>query len=188
MSVDYASSWTVIANRALSRLGQSSITSLDDGSGTAKYCSQFIPEAVLSVLGQYDWKAHRKRVVLAPLAEAPAFGYDYAFQLPPDFVRVVSVECDEGYSLEGQTILTDSDEVNLVYIATISDPVKIPGHIQHLIITYLAFLLSTPLTSNEAIAGRISQEFMMALERAKTDDERASQTDDNATWYDEERG
>jgi hypothetical protein len=188
MSLDYASSWVALANRALARLGSASIVSLDDGSSTAAYVRSLFPEAVLSVYGEYDWKSAKKRVELAPLATTPEYGYDYAYQLPSDFVRLVEVDTLDEYSPEGQTILSNDTSLNITYIARPDDPTKIPGHIQHLLITKLAFLLSTPLTSNEGLSQRLMGEYMEATNRAKDDDSRGSYQldEDGLGWYDED--
>jgi hypothetical protein len=184
--IDYSVSWVGLCNRALARLGDTSIANLSDGSSAARYCTLLLPEALLSVYSEYDWKSAKKRLELAPNVDAPTYGYDYAFQLPVDFIRLINVDSIESYSLEGQTILSDETSLFITYIA-MPEETAIPGHLQTLISTKLAFLLSTPMTSSEQLAQRLMGEYQMATNRAKDDDSRASYTDENQTFYDEAR-
>jgi len=162
--------WVSIANRALARIGTQSISSLDEGSTASLYCSKLLPEAVQSVYGQYDWRSARKRIQLAPLETDPIYEWDYAFQLPSDFARLISVDTENEYSLEGQTILSNDEDLYITYIAYPIEATFIPGYISHLLVTFLAFLLSTPMSSNESMAQRLLGEYQIALERAKIDD------------------
>jgi hypothetical protein len=170
MPLSMQNQWVSIANRALARIGTQSISSLDEGSTASKYCSSLLPEAVQSVYGQYDWRSARKRIELAPLTELPIYDWSYAYQLPVDFARLLSVDSENEYSLEGQTILSNDEEMSITYIAYPVEATFIPGYISHLLVTFLAFLLSTPLVSNETMAQRLLQEYQTALERAKVDD------------------
>jgi hypothetical protein len=186
--IDFSASWVGLCNRALARLGTTSIASLDDGSSAANYCNLLLPEALLSVYAEYDWKSAKKRLELAPLVDAPIYGYDYAFELPVDYIRIIHVDSIEPYSLEGNTILSDETSLEITYIARPEEATKIPGHLQALISTKLAFLLSTPMTSSEQLAQRLMSEYQMATQRAKEDDSRASYTEADQEWYDEVRG
>lgn len=187
MPLSMQNQWVSIANRALARIGTQSITSLDDGSTPALYCSRLLPEAVQSVYGQYDWRSAKKRIQLAPLETAPIYEWDYAFQLPVDFARLISVDSVNEYTLENQTILSNDDDLYITYIAYPIEATFIPGHISHLLATFLAFLLSTPLSSNESMAQRLLGEYNLALERAKIDDNAGAYQEPEETFYEDLR-
>jgi len=179
-SVDYTASWTQICNRALGRLGSDSITDLSDGTKNAEYCGRFLPEAIEYVLGQWNFKFARRRLRLAMNAVQPAFGWKHQFNCPMDCIRLVKVygchcqmpletECVP-YQAENGKILTDADELQIVYIARPDDPNQLPQSVRKAISTHLAYLLATPLTSNEQLIALIAAESQAAIERAKKED------------------
>lgn len=186
----YATSWVKVCNIALSRLGTASISSLTEGSQNALFCNTLLPNAIENVLAQYDWSCSRKRISLNPDGEAPAFGYEYQFPLPVDCVRIVHADLNgEAYTIENGRLLTDSPTLNLVYIARPADPSVLSVGIRDAISKTLAFLLSTPLSSDENMAARVAAAAQNAIERAKTDDAMSGYDaqDEGLSWYDEAR-
>ncbi|MDR1127922.1 MAG: hypothetical protein LBL20_01300 [Treponema sp.] len=175
----YSVSWTQMCNSALGRLGAEQITDLSEGTGNAEYCMTYLGDVVEDVLGQYDWYCCRKRVRLAPDLSPPAFGRAYRFLLPADCLRIIRVGSDgqeDGpeapYIVENGAILADTDHLDCVYVVQPEDPGRLPAPVRKAIIASLAFLLSTPLTSNDQLAVRIAAERQEALEKAKIWDAR----------------
>lgn len=88
-----------------------------------------------SLLRTYLWSFAKKRVQLAALSTAPAFGYDYAFGLPSDYLRTISVHPADSnasvieYKLESVVVsstptpalLTSATTVYLRYVAKVTD-------------------------------------------------------------------
>jgi hypothetical protein len=178
--VDYTASWTQICNRALGRLGDMTISDLADGTRNAEYCSGFLPQAIEHVLGQYDFNFARRRQRLAPNSEKPVFGWKEQFNYPMDCIRLINVYDGHSqtpgkggcipYQVENGKILTDTDELQIIYIARPNDPNQLPQAVRNAISTHLAYLLATPLTSNEQLIALIAAESRTALELAKTVD------------------
>lgn len=109
-----------ICNSALMALGASPITSLSDDSDRARICSQVIETARRALLRSHRWNCNTARAVLSPSVTAPSHGYDYAFDVPPDLLRIYSVTDSDGgpdidYTLESNQILCDSATIYLVY-------------------------------------------------------------------------
>jgi hypothetical protein len=179
-NVNYTASWTQICNRALGRLGAMTITDIAEGTHNAEFCGRFLPEAIEYVLGQYDFSFARRRVLLAPNADKPAFGWQAQFNLPMDFIRLVKVYGGYGeapgedsripYQIENGKILADEDELQIIYIARPKDPNQLPQSVRKAISTHLACLLATPLTSNEQMTALITAESQSMLELAKKED------------------
>lgn len=192
-SVDYTASWTQICNRALGRLGAVTITDLSEGNKEAEYCGRFLPEAVEYVLGQWDFKFARRRQRLAPNVEKPVFGWDYQFNYPMDCIRLIKVyggyserptESDYvPYEVENGKILCNADALKIIYIARPDDPNQMPQSVRKAISTHLAYLLATPLTSNEQLIALIAAESQTALEIAKRVDAQMNY-DPDAKGYD----
>jgi hypothetical protein len=190
--VDYASSWTQICNRALGRLGSETVTDLNDGTKNAEYCLRFLPEAIEHILGQWDFKFARRRARLAMLEERPAFGWAYQYNLPKDCVRLVSVGEEAGtvpYQAENGMLLTDADELPIIYIARPDEPDQLPQSIRKAVSTHLAYLMSTALTSNEQLTALIMAEAKSAIEEAKREDAQMNYDPDAAgkDWHAEAR-
>lgn len=197
--MNYSSSWTQICNRALGRLGAHDISDLEDGSKDASYCNTYLGDAIEEVLAQWNWKSCRKRVRLAPDENRPAFGYAYQFSLPVDLIRIVEVyntsafspsEHDRSpYEIEGAYILSDYDELEIVYIARPVNPDKLSAGVRRAIYTSLAALLATPLTSNEQLIALIAAEKTQSIERAKIEDAQMSYDPllNGELWYEDAR-
>lgn len=192
----YPASWTDIANQALGRLGSKLINNLLDGSALANYCQQFMGRAVEDVLNEADWRSAVNRAALEQLTETPPFEYDYYYQMPGDFLRLVEgggIETTgEDYSIEGDRILTNATEVNIAYVARPEEPTKLAPHIRGAIATRLAFLLTTPLTSSEPLASRLAAEYEQAIKVALAADGARKRTatvadEIGGVWYDELR-
>lgn len=115
---------TEIANRALDKLGAKIITALDDATENARVLNRMYVPVRDSMLRSHTWNCAKVRVVLAPLADAPAFDYDYQFQLPADCLRPLFPDDVTDYSVEkGNVLLTnDGTTLNLLYISKMDDP------------------------------------------------------------------
>lgn len=114
-----------ICNLALLRLGADTITSLDDGTVQANLLSIYYDQCREELLREHFWNFAVSRVALAS-SGTPAFGYQYQYQLPADFLRVKSIYNQYfPFAIESQSIVTDqAAPLNLTYIRNESDPTK----------------------------------------------------------------
>jgi hypothetical protein len=190
MAISLDVQWVTIANRALLRIAQKALTSLDDGSSAADYANQQIPQALDEVYSAHPWRDELKRAQLVPLADAPVFGYLYAFALPSNFSRIKSVETleDEPWALENGVIVTDSVSVNIVYTKLPEVPDDMSPTTRTLVVKLLSYLLSIPLTKNNNMQNRLYEEYNRALSMAITNDNRVHHEEDiSVEWYDSNR-
>jgi len=77
-----------IVNLALIKIGSKRITAMSENSEPAIVANaiwQYIRDEVLEAK---DWRFAKLRVALAQNATTPAYGYDYAYTLPTDFIRL----------------------------------------------------------------------------------------------------
>lgn len=80
-----------IANRALSKLGEQRITSLDDNTKPARAMKarfEFLRDAELTA---YAWRFAVTRTTLPASTEVPAWGYQRIFQRPVDDLRPLRI-------------------------------------------------------------------------------------------------
>ena len=124
-----STSKVAICNRALAYLKQDPITNIDSPSTVAEViCARTYDDARWALLRTHIWNFAIKRIVLTKDAEAPTFGWANAYNLPNDYVRLVTIGDDfveyirDRYELEGNQILgsdlssTDSESINVRYI------------------------------------------------------------------------
>jgi hypothetical protein len=190
--IQYADSWMTLANLALGRLGNATVSSLSEGTAAAENCMRFLPDAVEYVLAQYDWPCARVRMRLTPAEDKPAFGWKYQYPLPAGYMRMLEVYGDMGretrYVTENGTLLSDSPDISILCIAVPENAASLTPGVRRAIYVSLAFLLTPPVTSDEALANRIAAERAEALERAKIEAAQ-SEYDPNREipWYSERR-
>jgi len=101
-----------ICNQALSWLGGSLITSLDDDINEAKVCKANYADIRDAVLEAHDWT----------FATPPVNGYVNAFPLPPDVLRVMDFNNGEDWRIEGTAIVTNEAAAKIRAVVRITDP------------------------------------------------------------------
>jgi len=105
-----------VVNHALIFLGQPPIQTIGDptppSSATAGVL--FTP-ALEETLRAHPWNFAIKRVALAPLATAPAYGYSYQYARPADWLRTLECSADD-YRHEGDKILCNDSSLQLRYV------------------------------------------------------------------------
>lgn len=162
-----------ICNFALAKLGSESfITSLDDeNSKSATLCNLFYNPVRDSLLRSHLWRFARKQYQLAPLAEEPLFDGGYYFQMPVDCIRVVVP--DEEYfqtygrwSVEGNKILADTNLLQIVGIARITDTGYFDPIFVEALATRLAHELCMPLTQSAEMKAMFKEDMRELTIRA----------------------
>lgn len=121
---------TTISNMALTRCGAKEITSFeDDVSREAKICRRLFHAARRTALAQHHWNGAVRAVQLTENSNITPVFWDYAFTLPTDLLRIVSVHPSDDHdsyceyaiqnanSTEADNILvTDSNQIYIKYV------------------------------------------------------------------------
>ena len=76
--------------RALIRIGAAPITSFSDGSAEAEIAGALYGSTRDGLLSAYAWGFATGQVALTQLETAPVADFDYAYQLPNDYLRALS--------------------------------------------------------------------------------------------------
>ena len=123
---------TQILNTALMRAGAQDINIAFQDTPAAQVAEAAYDRSLEFCLSLYPWPFALRYAVLARSADAPAFGYRYAYPLPGDCMRVLDVRRhgDAGevpswayrhsgprYSIVGQEIYTDAESLALRYVS-----------------------------------------------------------------------
>lgn len=159
-----------ISNGALIRVGAEMINSLSEEKKEANICDNRLPFGTDLILRKHPWSCVRKRVELAQLAETPAHGYDYFFELPSDWLRLVSLNNDPDldYHIEGHKIATDSSTLDLVYCYRPDNYGSLDAEVINVLIHWLAWDIAYALTQSNTLSKRMKEEYDMALREAKS--------------------
>lgn len=166
-----------IANVALSRLGQTSINALDEGTEQANLVRNFWDHTREFLLHLHPWNFAIKREQLARLASNPLSGYDYQYALPTDNIRTLLVTSDEDdtnyiedYRVEGGNILTDSEEVWLKYVFNNDVVATWPPLFREVFASRLQVELAYPITKAANVIDQATALYLDALRKAKNVD------------------
>lgn len=175
------------ANAALDKVGQSPITSFEDGNKAANLVKRRFDAVRDAELRRRRWSFAIARAQLAADSEAPAFGYGHAYPLPTDCLRVIAVgDFDHGpgladygsggdagapYRIEGRAILYGSvgataAALNLRYIRSVSDTSLWDATFGEAFACRLAIELCEPLAGSTSKKQELRDEYREAVAEA----------------------
>jgi len=160
-----------LCNRALVKLGAAAIGGFDDGTAEAETASALYEPTRDALLSFQPWSFATAQVTLPQLATPPVADYDYAFQLPADFLRALSAGSPGGgrgleYRILGQTLQAGSDAVVLTYIGR-PDESAFPPFFAQALVARLAAELCIPLTESTSRAATLIQLAEQEVRRAR---------------------
>lgn len=162
------SSVVFICNLALSNIGKSNISDLNEASAEGRACKQFYAHTRDMLLQSYPWRWAMKTEALAEIANNKANRWDHAYRRPADCLKLRRV-VDEmlldyvpyelravkaggfDYAVEGSVIYTNLTPAFLEYTQRAEDPTLFPPLFQDALAWHLAVRLSMPLTRDPKI-------------------------------------
>lgn len=118
---------TDIANAALDKLGIGGITAMDEDSVPARACLRVYARLRRAELRKHVWNFARTQVQLPADSDVPLFDFNYQYQLPPDWLRMlpphVAVNSTTfDWQIMGRKILSnDVAPLNLNYVRDVTD-------------------------------------------------------------------
>ena len=170
-----ASSVVEICNRALDAIGVQPITAITEETKAGGLCRRYYPQIRDDVIRGHPWNSATARAELPALVAAPTWGYTYAYQLPSDCLRVLSVEaCDpflNPWRVEGRTIVTDKEApLYVLYLRSLPDSGFFDPMLVTVIAARLAMELAMPLTSDAQTRRQMEMEYRNRLREARSVD------------------
>ena len=145
-----------LSNRALVKLGAAPIGGFDDGTAEAEAAGALYEATRDALLSAHPWSFATAQADLARLAGEPLADFAYAYQLPPDFLRVLSAGPDGRgagltYRINGSRLLCDADAVVLTYVYR-PDESDFPPFFDQMLIARLTAEFCIPVTESTARA------------------------------------
>lgn len=173
-------STTDIVNRALRLLKAQRIASLTDGSKNATVANDIYTGVRDDLLRAHTWKFATKLTTLGRLAAAPAFEFDYAYSLPADWMRTISlhdndaglgaVNYREAEVANTGALLCSIETAYIKYVYNVTDPNRMASDFR----TALAYELAVQMPGIANLSGaeweRLEKGAQKHLTRAKSAD------------------
>lgn len=175
-----ASSWVDVINGALIELGVSQIFTLQDTSKQARLGVQRFPFSRDEVLRMKPWKSAAARIQLPQLSQGPAFGYQFAYQLPIDYIRMIRAHPDiQFFKIQGRMLLCNVSPAQIIYVASPDSPSNLDPLLSEAISLNLARKIGFALVQEPSIVGEMDKKFQFAYRLAKMAD---SMEDTSEAW------
>lgn len=166
-----------LCNKALDKLGQGPITSLDDNVKSARLCSRNWPLVRDAVLRAHPWNFAITRDVLAPVdltavETAKQWGFTSKFAFPVDLLRLVEVRdlSTSEYQVEGRYVLANTTALYIRYVKREEDPNKYDPQFVDAAAAYLAFEMCESITQSNTKKNGLWEEYKDRLMDAKGTD------------------
>ena len=160
-----------ICSNALQLIGDEPINSFDEpgaGAKVAKALYQTIKETLLS---SHTWSFALKQQRLSRLSQVPdkKTGYNYAFQLPTDLIRIWNIQDHSDYILINGLLYSNNKELLCTYIYDVEESALPPQFAKSLEYA-LAADFAISITENQSMNALYEQKAQMAAIMARSID------------------
>lgn len=179
-----STSQTALVNYAARLVAASRITALTDGTKNANVAQDIYAICLDDLLASHNWNFATRRAKLARSSSTPTFGYDYAYVLPSDWLKTVSVhDNDNGdgtvdakeEEVAGQGVICASvEDLYLVYVGTVTDVNRMPAKFRMAFVTALARDIAIAIADSNAIRDYFDGRARKALLAAQSVDAQGS--------------
>ena len=120
---------TNLVNKALTQVGASPITNLDDDTtNNARVVNRVYESSLRSILSECKWNFATKRALLSVSADTLAWydtGETIIYDRPSDTIKIFGVNVANAiYREEGDYIISDSSGLGVRYVYYLDDPTK----------------------------------------------------------------
>jgi hypothetical protein len=142
----------IICSKALVALGCRPVADVEHDDEPNSVKANELYEVVRDeMLRDHFWNFATRRVLLAPDAAKPAWGFPSQFTLPGDFLRIVQVGKDGEaipYKVEGRKILSSGDALRLIYICRAENEAEWDASFTQVMIQAMKYNLTYPVTQS----------------------------------------
>lgn len=174
---------TEVINHALRMIGGQRITDVTDGSKNANAASDIYELVRDELLASHPWNFAGERVELARSATAPAFGFQYKYALPADWLRTISVHDNDAgvgtlyHKEEGGFIFADSENVYMRYVKRVTDANAMTADFRRAWSSALARDLAVPVANSNTLQEKMEKQATRDKARAQSTDALAGTPD-----------
>lgn len=185
-----------VCNLALEKIGSEGITTFPENSVIGRLCSRFYEPTAEEELRKHNWNFSLERQALNQDTATPIGDeYDYQYSLPTDpyclrVIRQLGVAKKlQDYRIEGRKLLSNYDEINVLYVREIEDPNLFDSLFTEAVAAKLAYKMCLPITGDKVLRDRMVVEYDGVIANAEEANEIESEppTGNNTSWEDEGR-
>lgn len=160
-----------LCSRALLKIGAQPVASLEEGTAEAEVAANLYPGTRDALLAAHPWGFATGVVTLPRLVAVPVADYAHAFQLPADFIRVLSAGTGGRgrgvpYRLAENRLHADVQALALTYIFRPAES-DFPPHFAVALVARLAAEFCIPLTESTSRAQLLGREAEQELRQAR---------------------
>lgn len=149
-----------INNAALGLVGCGAITALTDGSREAQACQLFWPLTLEYILGVHPWKCVGVQATLTTTTTAPQFGYTYAYPVPANFARMISMDDgDDAFHVAGRVLQCDDSPAYIWYVPNDPDLTRMDASLVESLTFHQAYKLALALRQDAALADTLLKHY-----------------------------
>ncbi len=163
-----------LCSKALLKIGAQTITSFEDGTAESEVSANLYPLVRDSLLSSYPWSFAIAQKRLGRLDLTPVADFKYAFQLPSDFLRIISAGSGSKgrgaeYRVYENKIYTDNEELIITYIYRVNENI-FPTFFSEALVAALAAEFCLPLTESTSRAEFLQKKAEDVLKQARLTD------------------
>ncbi len=145
-----------LCSRALIRIGAAPITSFNDGTAESEIAGALFGNTRDALLSAYPWSFASAQIELSQLQDEPVADYNYAYQLPNDYLRAISAGTGAkgrglNYRISRGNLHTDASAVVLTYVFR-PDESEFPPYFDQALIARLSAEFTIPVTESTSRA------------------------------------
>lgn len=163
-----------LCSRALLKLGAASIASFDEGTAEAEVAANLYGSLRDAMLSAHPWSFACGQVSLARLSAEPLADFSYAYQLPADFLRALSVGSGgrgrgASYRIAERRLHTNLAGIVLTYIFRPNEE-EFPPFFDQALIARLSAEFCIPMTESTSRSEALNRLAEIEFGRAKSID------------------
>lgn len=141
-----------ICAAALQLVGAEEITSFEDETREARICASIYPTIKADLLQSHTWRFSIRQEELNRLVATPLFGFNYAYSLPADFLRLIGKNNPTSkHQLFENKVYTDLTPVYASIQYDVNEQ-YFPAYFEKLMFLELASMLAVALLEDEGKA------------------------------------
>lgn len=159
-----------VINKSLILLGAEIITDLAEGSNESTYAAALFDGVRQACLRIHPWNFALKEIELPAVSGGSDFKHKYQYNLPADFIRLITVYDDPEFKLKGKSIYTNKDSCKIRFIYDNTDVSSWDSSFANVVSYKLAAELAYPITKSSSLMEAMTQQFARHLIEAKAID------------------
>jgi hypothetical protein len=174
-----------LVNSALRKVGGKHITSMTESTGAAGVATDVFEQERDELLRSGTWNFATIRKNLAALTAEPVFEWEFAFAMPDDCMRIISVHNNVAglgharYKLESieqdddsiiAAILAMDNELWIRYVRKVTSVSDMPASFQMCLVLRMARIFAISIAKSNALYEAITKELESALRQARSVD------------------